>query len=101
MKYARMGDTGLVVSRISFGAMTFTLGNKAMEKIYKVGEDLAREMVAVAIDKGVNFFDTADGYASGESEITISVSTSSFMRPPDICDFARLTTSPANLSMGL
>ncbi|MHC4958532.1 MAG: aldo/keto reductase [Planctomycetota bacterium] len=68
MKYARMGDSGLVVSRLSFGAMTFTLGDKSMESIYKVGEDLAREMVAAAIDRGVNFFDTADGYASGESE---------------------------------
>jgi len=71
MKYARMGDSGLVVSRLSLGAMTFTLGNKAMESIYKVGEDLARELVAAAIDKGVNIFDTADGYASGESEIIL------------------------------
>jgi len=68
MKYARMGRSGLIVSRLSFGAMTFTLGNKAMESIYKVGEDLAREMVAMALDRGVNFFDTADGYAAGESE---------------------------------
>jgi aryl-alcohol dehydrogenase-like predicted oxidoreductase len=68
MKYARMGDSGLLVSRLSFGAMTFTLGSKKMEAIYKVGEPLAREMVAFALDKGVNFFDTADGYADGESE---------------------------------
>jgi len=68
MKYARMGRSGLVVSRLSFGAMTFTLGNKTMESIYKVGEDLAGEMVAMALDRGVNFFDTADGYAAGESE---------------------------------
>lgn len=71
MKYARMGDSGLVVSRLSFGAMTFTLGNKRMEAIYKVGEGGAREMVALALEKGVNFFDTADGYASGESEIIL------------------------------
>jgi len=68
MQYARMGESGLIVSRLSFGAMTFTLGNRAMESVYKVGEDLAREMVALALDHGVNFFDTADGYASGESE---------------------------------
>ena len=71
MKYIRMGDSGLVVSRLSFGAMTFTLGNKSMESIYKVGEEGARNMVAAALDKGVNFFDTADGYASGESEILL------------------------------
>lgn len=71
MKYARMGDSGLLVSRLSFGAMTFTLGNKSMESVYKVDEDLAREMVALALDRGVNFFDTADGYAGGESEIIL------------------------------
>ena len=71
MKYARMGNSGLLVSRLSFGAMTFTLGNKGMESIYKVGEELAREMVVLALDRGVNFFDTADGYAAGESEIIL------------------------------
>ncbi|MHC4550855.1 MAG: aldo/keto reductase [Planctomycetota bacterium] len=71
MKYARMGESGLVVSRLSFGAMTFTLGNRTVESVYKVGEDLAREMVALCLDRGVNFFDTADGYASGESELIL------------------------------
>lgn len=71
MKYARMGDSGLVVSRLSFGAMTFTLGNKGMGAVYKVGEDLARGMVALALDRGVNFFDTADAYAAGESEVIL------------------------------
>jgi len=68
MKYARMGNSGLIVSRLSLGTMTFTLGNKTIESIHKVGEDLAREMVARALDRGVNFFDTADGYAKGDSE---------------------------------
>ena len=68
MQYARMGNSGLIVSRLSFGAMTFTLGNKMMEAVYKVGESLAQEMVDMSIDRGVNFFDTADGYAAGESE---------------------------------
>jgi len=68
MKYARMGNSGLIVSRFSLGAMTFTLGNESMPAVYKVGEDLAREMVAKALDCGVNFFDTADAYAGGESE---------------------------------
>lgn len=68
MKYARMGDSGLLVSRLSFGAMTFTLGNKRVEAVYKVGEDVANEMLAAAFDRGVNFIDTADAYADGESE---------------------------------
>ena len=71
MKYARMGNTGLIVSRLSFGAMTFTLGNKQMPHIYKVEESGANEMVAMALDKGINFFDTADAYAAGESETVL------------------------------
>jgi aryl-alcohol dehydrogenase-like predicted oxidoreductase len=68
MQYARLGDTGLIVSRLAFGAMTFTRGNRSIASIYKVGADLADELVGLALDAGVNFFDTADVYAGGESE---------------------------------
>lgn len=68
MQYARLGDTGLIVSRLAFGAMTFTAGNRSVGAIYKVGPELADELVGLALDAGINFFDTADAYASGESE---------------------------------
>jgi len=68
MQYAMLGNTGLVVSRMAFGAMTFTAGNKNIAAIYKVGAELAGELVGKALDAGINFFDTADGYAGGESE---------------------------------
>src|SRR5262245_42738124 len=66
MQYTRLGNTGLVVSRLAFGAMTFGTGN--VPAVYKVGEDHARAMVDRALAAGVNFFDTADAYAAGESE---------------------------------
>jgi aryl-alcohol dehydrogenase-like predicted oxidoreductase len=68
MQYATLGSTGLIVSRLAFGAMTFTGGNKDIAAVYKVGTRLAEELVGAAIDAGVNFFDTADAYAGGESE---------------------------------
>ena len=68
MQYARLGNTGLIVSRLSLGALTFTQGNHSLSSVYKVGSELARELVECAIDAGVNFFDTADVYADGESE---------------------------------
>lgn len=68
MQYARLGNTGLLVSRLGFGALTFTQGNQSLRSVYKVGADLANELVARALDAGVNFFDTADVYADGESE---------------------------------
>jgi aryl-alcohol dehydrogenase-like predicted oxidoreductase len=67
MQYTLLGNTGLTVSRLAFGAMTFTAGNKALGAVYKVGAALAGELVGRALEAGINFFDTADGYG-GESE---------------------------------
>lgn len=66
MQYARLGDTGLVVSRLSFGAMTFGAGD--LKAIYKVDAREAATLVGRALDAGVNFFNTADAYAGGQSE---------------------------------
>src|SRR4051812_45556283 len=68
MHYVPLGNTGLIVSRFAFGAMTFTAGNRDMGSVFKVGAELADQLVGRALDAGVNFFDTADGYAGGESE---------------------------------
>lgn len=68
MHYTTLGNTGLVVSRLAFGAMTFTAGNKSIAAIYKVGGELADQLVGRALDAGITFFDTADAYAGGESE---------------------------------
>jgi aryl-alcohol dehydrogenase-like predicted oxidoreductase len=67
MQYARLGNTGLIVSRLSFGAMTF--GNyHSIPAIFKVDQENARAMVGRALEAGVNFFDTADTYSGGQSE---------------------------------
>ena len=68
MDYTTLGNTGLVVSRFAFGAMTFTAGNKSIGSVFKVGAELADQLVGRSLDAGINFFDTADGYAGGESE---------------------------------
>lgn len=68
MKYNQLGDTGLFVSEICLGTMTF--GGQGMFKV--VGElDLkgATGLVSRALEAGVNFFDTADVYSAGNSEI--------------------------------
>jgi aryl-alcohol dehydrogenase-like predicted oxidoreductase len=68
MQYTQLGSTGLIVSRLAFGAMTFTQGNKDIGAIYKVGAQLADELVGRALGAGITLFDTADAYAGGESE---------------------------------
>ena len=68
MRYSRLGDSGLIVSRLGLGAATFTLGHKKLAAFSKVGAALAEELVGIAREGGVNFFDTADAYAGGEAE---------------------------------
>jgi aryl-alcohol dehydrogenase-like predicted oxidoreductase len=68
MQYSTLGSSGLIVSRLAFGAFTFTQGNTSIKSVYKVGAELADELVGHAVDAGVNLFDTSDVYADGESE---------------------------------
>ena len=67
MKYRRLGSTGLFVSELCFGAMTFG-GRGFWSAIGTLGEEDADRLVFRALDEGVNFFDTADVYSEGESE---------------------------------
>src|SRR5437773_10269544 len=69
MRYTRLGDTGLIVSRMAFGAMTFGSGEgTTFAAISKVDQKLANDLVAKALDAGVNHFNTADVYTGGQSE---------------------------------
>jgi aryl-alcohol dehydrogenase-like predicted oxidoreductase len=71
MQYTRLGNTGLVVSKFAFGSMTFGSGEGAFGSVYKVDQPGANELVARALDEGVNFFNTADAYANGQSEVML------------------------------
>lgn len=67
MLYSKLGNTGLIVSRLTLGTMTFGAG-RGNAAIAKTREPDAQRLVSHAIDAGVNFFDTADVYSDGESE---------------------------------
>jgi aryl-alcohol dehydrogenase-like predicted oxidoreductase len=68
MQYATLGNTGLLVSKLCFGTMTFGDGRGLYKAIGAVGQAAADELVKTSIDGGINFFDTADVYTEGESE---------------------------------
>jgi aryl-alcohol dehydrogenase-like predicted oxidoreductase len=68
MEYATLGNTGLLVSKLCFGTMTFGDGRGLFRAISAVGQAGADELVKTSIDGGINFFDTADNYTEGESE---------------------------------
>jgi aryl-alcohol dehydrogenase-like predicted oxidoreductase len=63
MEYRRLGKSGLRVSALSLGSW-LTFGNQIEDKV-------AEELMDVAYEGGVNFFDNAEGYAGGKSEIVM------------------------------
>jgi voltage-dependent potassium channel beta subunit len=63
MNYRRLGKSGLQVSELSFGAwVTFA---------QQITEETAEELMTIAYDAGVNFFDNAEAYANGKAEIVM------------------------------
>ncbi len=68
MQYARLGNSGLVVSRLSFGVMTFGKGSGPLAAVAKTTQEEANSLIKRAIESGINFFDVADAYANGQSE---------------------------------
>ncbi len=67
MQYTTLGDTGLEVSRICLGCMSFGWDDSDWRD-WVLGEDESREIIERAIDLGINFFDTANLYSMGDSE---------------------------------
>jgi voltage-dependent potassium channel beta subunit len=63
MEYRRLGKSGLQVSALSFGSWV-TFGAQ-------IGDNVAEECMKLAYDNGINFFDNAEAYASGKSEIVM------------------------------
>ena len=70
MKTRFLGNTGVRVSELCFGAMTFG-GKGYWANIGQVGQKEADDLVNIAIDGGINFFDTADVYSEGMSELLL------------------------------
>ena len=73
MQYKTLGNTGLLVSRICLGTMTFA-GKGFWTAIGAQDQATADSLIKASIEAGVNFIDTADVYSEGESEITLGKS---------------------------
>jgi aryl-alcohol dehydrogenase (NADP+) len=66
MEYTRLGDSGLQVSRITIGCMSW--GDGGNDRPWLKDEAFAEQTISSALDAGINFFDTANVYAAGTSE---------------------------------
>jgi aryl-alcohol dehydrogenase-like predicted oxidoreductase len=71
MDYSLLGQSGLRISSLSLGAMTFGAGTGIWADIAGVDRAAARRLVAAAVDQGVNLIDTADAYSQGQSEVVV------------------------------
>ncbi|KAJ3341595.1 hypothetical protein HDU93_004497 [Gonapodya sp. JEL0774] len=80
MKYVRLGNTGLQVSRICLGCMSF--GSPAWAN-YVVGEEESLPLIKYAWDAGINFFDTANAYSQGYSEVIVGHALTKYQIPRD------------------
>ncbi len=80
MRYNQLGKTGLFVSELCLGAMTFG-GGGIWEAIGSLGTKEAETLIGMSLDAGVNFVDTADVYSDGESEKLVGAALRSLGRP--------------------
>ena len=68
MRYKPLGRTGLLVSELCLGTMTFGGAGELWSKIGRLGQNEAEALIRAALDAGINFIDTADVYSEGRSE---------------------------------
>ncbi|HYS71780.1 MAG TPA: aldo/keto reductase [Thermoplasmata archaeon] len=99
MRYTPLGRTGVHVSLLSLGAMTF--GERNAWKLGGLAQDAVDKIVARAIDAGVNLFDTADVYDEGESEKTLGHALKSWRDQVLVATKVRGRTGPGVNEIGL
>jgi aryl-alcohol dehydrogenase-like predicted oxidoreductase len=103
MRYQLLGNTGLYVSELCLGTMTFG-GKGFWEVVGKLGSKEVEKIVGTALDAGVNFVDTADVYSEGESETLLGGALAALARPRDqvvVATKVRGRTGPGPNQVGL
>lgn len=82
MEYIRFGNTGMTVSRLCLGTMTY--GKPTERWPWALNEEQSRPFIKKALELGFNFFDTADVYAAGASEEVVGRALHDFAKRDDI-----------------
>jgi 1-deoxyxylulose-5-phosphate synthase len=83
MEYVNFGSTGLKVSRICLGCMSFGVSNAGTHS-WVLSEDNSRPIIKRALDLGINFFDTANAYSLGASEEILGRALNDFIRREEV-----------------
>lgn len=99
MRYLKYGKSGIYVSEIALGAMTF--GDRNSWKLGGLSQQTTNEMVKRAYDYGINLFDTADVYDEGESEKALGIAVKDFRDEIHIATKVRGKTGNGINNVGL
>ncbi|MFH9060803.1 aldo/keto reductase [Streptomyces coeruleorubidus] len=83
MQYVKLGSTGLDVSRICLGCMTYGLPDRGRHE-WTLDEEASRPLIRQAVEAGINFFDTANVYSDGTSEEIVGRALRDFARRDEI-----------------
>jgi len=83
MEYTKLGRTGLDVSRICLGCMSYGGGNQG-NHAWSLGEEESRPFIKRALEAGINFFDTANRYSLGHSEEILGRAIRDFARRDEV-----------------
>ena len=91
MEYTRLGRTGLKVSRLCLGCMTFGEPQRGLHE-WSLGEEASRPLIRQAIEAGINFFDTANIYSDGSSEEIVGRALRDFGRRGELVIATKLNS---------
>ena len=83
MQYTRLGRTGLKVSRLCLGCMTYGEPGRGNHE-WTLGEEQSRPFIREALEAGINFFDTANVYSDGSSEEIVGRALRDFARRDEV-----------------
>ncbi|MGW1002559.1 aldo/keto reductase [Streptomyces sp. NPDC002520] len=83
MQYVKLGSTGLDVSRICLGCMTYGAPDRGVHE-WTLDEEASRPLIRQALDAGINFFDTANVYSDGTSEEIVGKALRDFANRDEI-----------------
>ncbi|KAJ3241524.1 hypothetical protein HDU78_001772 [Chytriomyces hyalinus] len=98
VEYVRLGKTGLRVSRIALGCMSF--GSAKWQK-WVLDKDESLPIIKRAYDLGINFFDTADAYSNGQSELILGEALKRYNIPRDQVVIATKVYFPVSEDVGV
>lgn len=83
MEYVKLGNTGLDVSRLALGCMTYGEPERGPHP-WTLGEQASRQLIKEAVEAGINFFDTANVYSDGSGEEILGRALADFARRDEI-----------------